>query len=482
MSRVAASIALALLVGCGGGSDADRPGPPSSGWGTDGPAPPVPRAVVVDETPRPDVDSVRLLIVGYQPAQIDSDRPAEGVVPPFFWISPELPAEWPLTFDAPIMSGLRLLAVRDIDGNGHPSEADRRSAVLPVADDPDEMLRFVIDRSFIEGGAADAVPRVERPASDAEPGPGAPRMEPPPSGLALSPGGMEMQPRTLRATSGTPDRKPVPGQRLMIVGFAAGGLNDGLPVPGTRPAYFWNKPHAATDWPLELPAVPLPTGLDLIVVLDTDGDGMPSPRDLAAAPLAGFEPPAVDQVVEVVLDRQFAPEEVAGGGDGDDDDGGDGEEGFGPDGELPDPGEGAARGAMRPINVDSQPRVPFLRNGVLMIVGYAPEDVDRGNPRERAVPKFFWSSDDLQLTWPLQLEVPLPTGGLTMFIVLDLDSDRRPSPGDLSSEPFVNFEPGDPGVDVEVVLQKAFGLAGPMDVPGTEDEGDGEDGDGEGEE
>ncbi len=430
-----------------------------------------PRPVVVDETPAPTTDTFRLLIVGYQPAQIDSDRPAENVVPPFFWISPEFSdAQWPLRFEAPIPEGLRLLAVRDIDGNGHPSEADRRSAVMPT--DKGKELSFVIDRNFIDGGSADAVPRVERPTGEVDPVPGQTRQEVPPSGLALSPGGMEMQPRTVRATSGTPARKPEPGQKLMIVGFVEGGLKDGLPVSGTRPAYFWNKPHASKEWPLELAAVPLPTGLDLIVVLDTDGDGMPSPKDLAAEPLLGFEPPPVDQVVEILLDRSFAPEEVAGGdgGDGGDGDGDDDDGGEGGDGEMPDPGESAARGSLRPINLDSQPRVPFLRNGVVMIVGYEAGDVDRGNPREGAVPKFFWASENLQLTWPLQMEVPLPSGGLTLFVVLDLDSDRRPSPGDLSSDPFPGFEPGDPGKDLEVVLNKAFGLAGPSDVPGTEGE------------
>jgi len=497
MSRIAAAIALTALIGCGGGGDGqdrDRQDRDRLAPGADGQSNAAPRSVTVDESPRPELSSVRLLIVGYLPSQIETDRPAEGVVPPFFWVSPELQATWPLSFDAPIAPGLRLLAVRDIDGDGRPGPADRRSAIVAVPEDEGEGLAFVIDRDFLDGsgptaaGDRDARPRPDD-GSDPRPGiarvdpapdgadPGSEgRTQPPPSGLLLQPAGMTLAPRTLRATSATPDRKPVPGQKLMIVGFPAGGLSDGLPVPGTKPLYFWNQSHTAADWPIVIEAVPLPTGLDVLVVLDSDGDGMPSPRDLASAPRESFVPPREGKPFEVLLDRQFAPEAGpdgdGGDGDGDDDDGGDG---FGDD-DMPDPGEAASKGALRPVNVDSKPRVPFLRNGVLMVVGYAPDDVHRGNPREGATPKFFWASADLQLTWPLQMEIPLPEGGLTMFVVLDLDADRRPSPGDLSSDPFVGFVPGDPGVDLEVTLRNSFGLAGPRDVPGT-GEDDGSDGD-----
>jgi hypothetical protein len=247
-------------------------------------------------------------------------------------------------------------------------------------------------------------------------------------------------------------------------------------VAGTQPAYFWNQRHDASDWPLVFEDIPLPSGLDLMIVLDADGDGMPSPADLAAAPLDAFDPPPAGRPLEILLDRRFAPQERPEGPDGregDEDDDEDDDEGLGEDdGWLPDSEESAARGTLRLVEIDSRPRVPFLRNGVLMIVGYAPGDVAGANPADGAVPKFFWASEDLQLTWPLQLEVPLPTGGMTMFVVLDLDSDRRPSPGDLSSERFVGFEPGAPGDRLLVLLEKAFGLAGPSDVPGTDRDDD----------
>jgi hypothetical protein len=449
---------------------------------------------VVDESPRPDVEFMRLLIVGYDPGQLSDNRPAEGVLPRFFWVSPELEGTWPQSFEAPIPGDLVVLVVRDIDGDGRPSPADRRSDLNPLPKDTTEPIEFLIDRGFFDAPGGPGGPGRERrvPLSDgADRGPAAPpgerpsdengqpglvRRELPPSGLLLQPEGMERTPTTLRVISGTPGRKPVPGQKLMIIGFEKGGLSDGLPVAGTQPAYFWNQRHDASDWPLVFEDVPLPSGLDLMIVLDADGDGMPSPADLAAAPLDAFDPPPAGRPLEILLDRRFAPQERPEGPDGregDEDDDEDDDEGLGEDdGWLPDSEESAARGTLRLVEIDSRPRVPFLRNGVLMIVGYAPGDVAGANPADGAVPKFFWASEDLQLTWPLQLEVPLPTGGMTMFVVLDLDSDRRPSPGDLSSERFVGFEPGAPGDRLLVLLEKAFGLAGPSDVPGTDRDDD----------
>ncbi len=453
MTRTAALFALLVAVGVAGcgGTEPGAGSPDAIQTGMEPSDRSPARTLVVDETPRPAVEAVRILLVGYTEDQLEEGRPAQGVVPPFFWVSPELAPEWPLRFGAPIPAGLHVTVVRDMDDDGRPSPADRRSAFLVVPVKNEGELQFRIDRGFLDGADPGAGARPPSPSPEPPPsGDDGPR----PDGVVLQPAGADLIERTVRGTSGTPDVPP-PAGNLLVVGFSPGQLEDGLPVPGTKPAFLWTGAHGEAGWPLEVAGVPLPAALELIFAIDADGDGMPSPPDLAATPrVVGDADP-----VEVIFDRPFAPAETADG----DDDGGE-EDGFGGDEDdapLPDTEESAARGALRPINLDSEPRVPFLRNGVLMVVGYDPDDVEATMPREEGVPKFFWASEDLQLTWPLQLEVPLPEGGLTVFFVLDLDGDRRPSPGDLASKPYEGFEPGEPGVDLEVRLNTAFGLVPP---------------------
>ncbi len=154
--------------------------------------------------------------------------------------------------------------------------------------------------------------------------------------------------------------------------------------------------------------------------------------------------------------------------DGDDDDSGaDGED---DSGEAPD-AETLGRGVVRQLVLDSRPRVPFLREGRVMVVGYPRQEVERGMPAAGAQPTFFWRSEELRLTWPLRIEAPLPSGR-TLFLVLDLDDDGMPSPGDLCSVPAYDFEPPAEGREAPFVFERAFGLTEPdEDEPVERDSG-----------
>lgn len=431
---------VVLALGCGGGpEDPQRYAP-----GIDAQAPIPPRTIIVDEDPRSPPGAGRVILVGYEPAELVDDKPAQGVSPAFFWLAPQVDASWPLRFDAPVPTGLALIAVRDVDGDQRPGPADRRSNAVVVPESGEVSL--LVDQEFLGGiGPAPEDPRNRR------------------VGLLLQPDGVELAPRTLEIRSGSADR-PVPLGLVMVVGYGAGGIVDGLPKPGTTPEFFFSARHEATAWPIRL-EVPFPPGLDLLIVLDVDGDALPSPPDLAAPPLVAFALPLPGIAVEVVVERAFSPPD-------DEDDGEDDErEGTAAFFDLPEELEGleesSAKGATRTLVLDSKPRVPFLRKGTVMVAGYDDQDIARGMPRQGGQPAFFWRSEVLQLTWPLRIDAPLPSG-LSVYLILDLDSDRMPSPGDLCSEVRAGYAPPPAGGEAEFVFSKAFGLAEPDDVMGTD--------------
>ncbi len=444
MRRLVGLVLLLLVApSCGGGpEDPQRYAP-----GIDAQAPIPPRTIIVDEAPRSEPGAGRVILVGYEPAELVDDKPAQGVSPAFFWLAPHVASPWPIRFDAPVPAGLALMAVRDVDGDQRPGPADRRSNAVVVPEVGEVLL--LVDQEFLGGqGPAPMDPRNRR------------------VGLLLQPEGVELTPRTLEVRSGSADRA-VPLGLVMVVGYGAGGIVDGLPKPGTTPEYFFSGRHDATAWPIRL-EVPFPTGLDLLIVLDVDGDALPSPPDLAAPPLVGWTLPGPEHPVAVVVERVFSPPDDEEDDGEEDDDEGDGNAAFfGLPEEVDGLEESAATGTTRTLVLDSRPRVPFLRKGTVMVAGYHDSRIVRGMPEEGARPAFFWRSEVLQLSWPLRIDAPLPSG-MSTYLILDLDEDRMPSPGDLCSEVQPGYAPPPPGSEASFVFSKAFGLAEPDDVMGAD--------------
>jgi hypothetical protein len=174
--------------------------------------------------------------------------------------------------------------------------------------------------------------------------------------------------------------------------------------------------------------------------------------------------------MEVLISGVFGPDdsdeddgEAIDDDDDDDDDSSEGEDLEAEDGE---PARatvqpvGIGRSVLRRAIIDAQPRVPFLRRARILVAGFSPDSIERGMPAPLSTPSYFWSSEQLPIDWPVRAEVRLPdTPGQTVYVILDLDDNGQPSPGDLSSSALVNYEAPSARLESEFLLNKAYSVS-----------------------
>ncbi len=441
--------------GCGGGDDKPRGNPGDRpGAGPQWSVPTEERRLVVSRGPNAmDAAAGTVVLQAYGQGQIVDGGPPPGVAPAYFWTGTDADGEWPLEMTAPLPHGLDVLVVLDVDGDSVPGPGDWLSQSRPaltLSEDLAAPITFRIERAMpakapSEPGGCGGGDRVE-----GDPG-GGPRDGPPRH--------VYTEERRLVVSRG-PDATDLGVGTVVLQAYEPGQLVDGDPPPGVPPTFFWTGADLDGEWPLAMTA-PMPPGLDVMVVLDVDGDSMPGPNDWSSEPIPALVLPAVEEPLEAVITRPFAPsgvetvddlvlddpEDVQPGGD--DDSSVDSAAAVEPPPET-----------LTSLVLDSQPRVPFLRQSTVMVAGYRRADVERSMPVSGARPISFWRSEELQLVWPLEIKAAMPEGA-TVFLILDLDEDGLPSPGDLSSEPRYDFQPPAEGEKVEFVFQRAYGLADP---------------------
>ena len=120
---------------------------------------------------------------------------------------------------------------------------------------------------------------------------------------------------------------------------------------------------------------------------------------------------------------------------------------------------GLERSVLRRVAIDAKPRVPFLSTARILVAGFSAEDIERGMPRPGARPSFFWPSKSLPVAWPLRTEVRLPEAtGTTVFVILDLDDNAQPSPGDLSTPAQPDFEAPSSEQETDYLLNRAYSV------------------------
>ncbi|MEE2830699.1 MAG: hypothetical protein VX498_16045 [Myxococcota bacterium] len=376
-----------------------------------------------------------VLVLGFSTTDMDGGAPKKGALPVYVWRKKAEQLAFPLELTLKVAPDLALYTVLDQDNDGRMSGGDLRSEQW--------------DGGGSSRGALETRPAIpvdgNFASSDRQ---GAPIIEA---------GSGPPQPRQLvvRIAEPVPSNWSSP---VMVVGFPENTLSSGFPTRGGMHRFFWQSPEAVRSWPARFD-LELPRDLAYLVVLDRDGDGRPSPGDWASSTL-GI---GTKTELEVVIAGLFGPdtsedeEEEDEDDEGDDDSAEDDEpspEGLvGPVTEL-----GVEQSVQRRLVIDTNPRVPFLRRGNIMVVGFPDSEIERGMPEPDARPSFFWRSEQLSLTWPLRMQARLPRDQ-TIFVILDLDDNRLPSPGDLSSAARPDYAPPRSGEEEEFLLDKAYSLS-----------------------
>jgi hypothetical protein len=347
--------------------------------------------------------------LGAKASNVEGEWLKQDVRPDFFWSSAEVKLDGDVSLNAPLPEGLTYIALVNQDGDPVPSDGDLTS--MPVAYAGGGTLHLTIDGQFGERRA----PMV---GGGPEGGAGGAQGE----GVGQAPSQPRFPKRSVLIDAPQALR-PLGSTVILVVGQrpAPAGAD-----PADAPDYLWrSKEFTPSVWP-HAAELPLPQGMGVQVLLDADGDKMPSPGDPATDIQAPTSDRPTDTARTFVLDRRYE----SGG-----------EPAPTPAARLP--AISSAGGAPRELEITSEMQLPFLKTGRFMVAGLPPGDVFAWPPAVR--PDFLWVSEPTRLQWPVKFEAQLPDG-LDLIVVLDLDGDGLPGAGDLSSQPMQSFKRGDGGV------------------------------------
>jgi len=238
---------------------------------------------------------------------------------------------------------------------------------------------------------------------------------------------------------------------LILLGFRKKDLGPlGMPGAVARPTFEWKQPNRQVVWPVRVQvSLPQDPELRFVAAIDVDGQGRLSPGDHLSAALPLSLGPNETMVFDI--DRTL-PGPLSGSSRIENHQAG-----------IPPSGPPTE---MSSVLLDCNPRIPFLRKSTVMLVGYRSADLEQGIPRSGVPPNYSWRSEELMLTWPLSLQVPLPSN-LTLFLILDLDGDGSPSRGDLSSGALVDDQPSREDRELSFLLDQAWWPADPSGATAT---------------
>ena len=242
----------------------------------------------------------RIFVVGYRPEVVPQQGGGAPKGPPVFaWMSDPMPAQWPVHLEVPLPPGLTASAILDVDGDDRPGAGDYTSSPIPDARGKGAMtVAFVLDHA-IGGGEAPQLGGPGPGAVGSGPAGKGPEAGGSRSGVQIQAAGRTVQEAALTVNPSGPPAPTFQGT-VVIAGFEPGKR----PTQGQPPAWFWTSGRVDLPWPPTF-VVPLPVGLDLLVVEDKDGDGRPSRGDQAAAALPGWKPEGDKPALSVTIDQAF---------------------------------------------------------------------------------------------------------------------------------------------------------------------------------
>jgi hypothetical protein len=249
-----------------------------------------------------------------------------------------------------------------------------------------------------------------------------------------------------------------PRAAVFIAGYGPDGLDDGLPRQGSRPLLYWSREAQPISLPATFSARAL-VGASHIAIVDADGDGAAGPGDWVSAPVPVPQKPSGPLTFRI--ERRFEPRGALTSG--------------GPLGGATPPAlPPALRGLERKLRLSVASGLAAPNSAPAFVLGFPDSAMLEGSPRAGVRPLFAWQSPRLQLAAPVEFLGQLPADLLTVVVVVDVDDDGQPGPGDLMSAPRPSFRAPGGSDAVAFVLDRSFSVPqkgpGPQQGPTTNDE------------
>ncbi len=263
-----------------------------------------------------------------------------------------------------------------------------------------------------------------------------PSETPAPAGPSASPS--EVRPRAV-TVSVRPHATLPSESALVFLGFADADVDGGHPKQRKLPNWYWSSERLEIRPEMKL-QVDMPDRTNLIVIVDANEDGRPSPGERSTQMLRG---PGDAATFTATIDRSFG--ELWG------------------DVRLSDvdPSEGsgvdAAPGRSTTFRIDADPRVK-VAGGSILFVGYEDTELEGGKPMPDAQAWFFWRVIQDEITWPMTVAARVPREG-KYFVVVDLDGDAQAGLGDLTTPALAPPDPRTGTDALEVVLDRTWTFA-----------------------
>jgi hypothetical protein len=163
---------------------------------------------------------------------------------------------------------MHFFAVIDLDGVGRLSLGDHISPPQKLPADSGDTMVFRINQSLT----------VSDPPSSAQP---SLRGSPPLATTTKTP--VPVKPSSGRAAISLTCNPRIPfldRSSVMLVGYNPADLVHGQPRHEGSPTYLWKSEPITLTWPILL-NIPTPSDVSLFIVLDVNGDGLPSKGDLS---------------------------------------------------------------------------------------------------------------------------------------------------------------------------------------------------------
>lgn len=238
--------------------------------------------VRVELVKKPKVLKGQLVFLGVPEAALEEGWIQSGQRPSFFWVSPVVSFEGPISLMAPLPTGLHYFAILNLDGDDLPGPDDFVSSAVPH---PAELADGAALAFAVTDRLGDRLPDDTDDGGDGEG-----------DELPTDEGG---EVRTL--IIGNDVRLPfIRTGRFMVVGLPPSPEDEfGFP-PDSTPSFLWVSEGTRLKWPVELQAK-LPDAVDLLVTLDLDASGAPDVGDLTTEPMFRFRRPPPGESVTVTL-------------------------------------------------------------------------------------------------------------------------------------------------------------------------------------
>jgi hypothetical protein len=218
-------------------------------------------------------EKATLLLLGFRDADLDPrGMPGDIAKPAFEWRQPQQDVSWPFqsTISLPQDPTLHFFAVIDLDGAGRLSPGDHLSPGQQLPENSDSTMLFRVDRSLRARETGRTTPDSPKDSLSLSAAKNPADLSDPEGEAALI--SLDCNPRLPFLNRGS----------VLLVGYDPTDLVRERPQHEASPSYLWRSEPLALTWPIVLD-IPTPSDVSLFIVLDVNGDGMPSRGELSTA-------------------------------------------------------------------------------------------------------------------------------------------------------------------------------------------------------